>query len=121
VRIREAVIHRIEAGGGAAGAIGELGGGGFAGENQEAVEGHAGGEINENVDPIGADEIGGALAGEGRDANAECDKMLHPPGSVLVIRQDDGDGAKRLHGAGSRRSSPLACATYALYTVVNNA
>ena len=53
--VGEAVVDLGEAGGAGVGEPGELEGGGFLGEGAEAVVGHVHGDVDEDVDAVGAD------------------------------------------------------------------
>ncbi len=66
-RIADAVVHGGQAGGGGVGDVHDLEGRGFQGEDGEAVVLGMGGEVDEDVDAVGADEVGEGLVGHAVD------------------------------------------------------
>ena len=67
IGIGEAVVDGGQAGGAGIAEQGDLDGGGFAGEDEQAVVGGVQGEVDEDVDLVVADLVGGLFVGEADD------------------------------------------------------
>ncbi len=61
VGVGDAVVDGGDAGRGGVAEPGDLEGGGLSREDAEAVSGHVEGEVDEDVDGIGADQVGGLI------------------------------------------------------------
>ncbi len=62
--VAEAVVDLGQAGGVGVAEVGDLDGGGFAGEEGQAIARGVAGEVDENVDGVGGDGVGGVVVGE---------------------------------------------------------
>ena len=67
VGVGEAVVDGRKAGGARIGEPADLNGRRLAGEDQETIPGHVHGQVDENVDPVLADEPGDLLVGKAGD------------------------------------------------------
>ena len=83
VGVGEAVVDLREAGGAGVGEPGELEGGGFLGEDAEAVVGHVHGEVDEDVDVVGADLGGELVVGEVGDVEPVVGERAEFVGDVV--------------------------------------
>ncbi len=64
-RIGDAVVHRFDAGASAVSEVGHLEGRGFQGEERQAIRAGVEAKVDEDVNLIGADDLGGPLVGDG--------------------------------------------------------
>src|SRR6266542_4690153 len=65
--VAEAVVDLGQAGGVGVAEVGDLDGCGFAGEEGQAVARRVAGQVDEDLDGVGGDRVGGVVVGEGGD------------------------------------------------------
>ena len=91
--IGDAVVDRGKAGGCGVTEITDLQGSGFAGEKREAVAGGVAGEIDEDVDFLGADQLGDRRIGETDDGvpgfRAGAEESVRESGCATSLKQEN--------------------------------
>ena len=83
VGVSEAVVNGRKAGGARIGKPGDLNGRRLAGEDQQTIPGHVHGQVDENVDPVLADEPGDLLVGKTDDAPPDVGERTEPRGDLV--------------------------------------
>ena len=86
VGIGEAIVHGAHAGGTGIGEPGDLDGGGFADVDQWAAVAHVHGEINEDVDFVGADCVANSSVGEEGNNTPDVGVWLNSCGHLIGLQ-----------------------------------
>ncbi len=101
--IAEAIVDGLQPGGAAIGEVGKLHGGGAAGEDQRPAAIHVHGQIDQEIDAIGDDEIGGGGIGKAGNGSPLSGLLLQVGGHGI---DDDAavvtDGGKVLAVVGAQ-------------------
>ena len=106
IGIGEAIVDGVEAGGGGQAEHGHLDGGRLAGEDEHAVVGGVQGEVDEDIDAVGADRLGELGIGQAGGVEPEVGEGLELAGD-LIGRAQVGIGVdrRRVRGRDGRRAS----------------